>query len=60
MTFKEAKKLHNGDEVVIKATNEIVEVISAYTDVVADKIKVFVDVCSSDCGFTTLSHEETR
>ena len=60
MRFREAKKLHNGDEVTIKATNEVVEVISAYTETVGENVKVFVDVCSSDCGFTTLSHEEMR
>ena len=60
MTFRKAKKLHNGDEVIIKKTGEVVEVISAYTNVVCGKVKLFVDVCARDCGFITLSHEEIQ
>lgn len=32
MRFREAKKLHNGDEVTIKATNEVVEVMPCNTE----------------------------
>lgn len=60
MTFKEAKQLHNGDEITIKETGEIVTVISVYTDYVGDKLKAFVEVYSSDYGYTTLSHTEIR
>lgn len=30
MTFNNAKKLHNEDEVTIKATNQVVTVLQAY------------------------------
>ena len=60
MTFKKAKQLHNGDEVTIKETGEIVTVISAYTDYVGSKPKVFVEACLRDYGYTTLSHAEIR
>lgn len=32
MTFKNAKKLHNEDEVTIKETNTVVTVLDAYID----------------------------
>lgn len=32
MTFRNAKKLHNEDEVTIKETNAVVNVLDAYVD----------------------------
>lgn len=60
MTFRDARKLHNGDEVTIKETGEVVDVIYAFADYDGDKRKVFVEVYSYNHGFITLSHLEIR
>ena len=60
MNLRSAKKLHNGDEVTIKETGEIVTVISAYTEFAFGQEMAFVDVCSRDRGFVTLSHREIK
>ena len=60
MTFKKARQLHNGDEVIVKETGEIATVISAYTNYVGNKPKVFVETRLMDYGYTTLSHTEIR
>ena len=60
MTFRAAQKLHNEDEVTVKKTGEIVTILNAYLDLVEGKPMVFVDVCTKDDGFTTLSHKEIR
>lgn len=58
MKFAQARQLHNGDEITIKETGEIVQVITAYTDYVGDKLEVFVEVYSGELGYTKLSHRE--
>ncbi len=42
MNLNNAKKLHNGDEVTIKGTNEIVTVIDAYME----GNKVAIECCT--------------
>ena len=60
MTFNQAKKLHNGDEVTIKETGEVVTVLSAYVENPNNKQVVFIDTCSKDYGFRILSHTEVK
>ena len=54
MTFQNAKRLHNEDEVTIKETNQIVTVLDAYVD---DRGKHVIIEC--DDG-NTYYHDEVR
>lgn len=56
MTFRNAKKLHNEDEVVVKSTGEVVEVLNAYVE---DK-NVIIECCTYDKGFCKLTHREIK
>lgn len=56
MTFRQAKKLHNEDEVMVKETGEIVTVINAYVE---DK-NVMIECCTYDRGYCTLTHKEIK
>jgi hypothetical protein len=60
MTFRDAKKLHNGDEVTVKKTGEVVTVIDAYVVTKFGKDKVFIECCTADNGFTKLWHTEVK
>lgn len=53
MTYQFAKQLHNGDEVTIKETQEVVVVIST---IVQEK-DVFIEAMTSE-GFRQLHHQE--
>ena len=53
MKYNDAKKLHNHDHVAVKATKEIVEVIS----VEVHEKDVYVDAMTSQ-GYRTLNHKE--
>ena len=66
--MKELKTIKDIDDINIsdcyffknEYNEKIVTVISVYTDYVGDKLKAFVEVYSSDYGYTTLSHTEIR
>jgi hypothetical protein len=61
MTFRQAKKLHNEDEVTIKETGEVVEVITAYTEPDSNgKPAAWVEVCSPIYGYVKLHHAEIK
>lgn len=55
MTFNEAKKLHNEDEVILKETGEIVIVLDAYISPVNHK-RVVIE-CD---GGNTYYHDEIK
>jgi hypothetical protein len=61
MRYRYAKRLHNNDEVTIKLTGEIVNVIStqATTDA-AGKPVIQIYVQSSQDGYLGLHHQEVQ
>jgi hypothetical protein len=54
MKFSQAKRLQPGDEVTIKATNEIVTIISMKQK---SGCNIMIDAMTKD-GFRTLYHDE--
>lgn len=54
MDFKNAKKLHNHDQITIKATREITEVIK--TEV--DEKNIVIYAITRDNGYTKLNHKD--
>lgn len=56
MIYSHARKLHNGDEVTIKKTREVVKVLTA----VVERKTVRLDVQSSRDGFQTLLHTDVK
>ena len=53
MTYQFAKQLHNGDEVTIKETNEVVTVIAT----IVEEKDVWIEAMTND-GFKQLHHRE--
>lgn len=60
MTFKEAAKLHNGDEVIMKKTGEVVTVLNTYTGSCGEKLCGFLEVCYYDGAYTTVKHTDVK
>ena len=58
MTFRQAKKLHNEDEVTIKETGEVVTAISKYVE--DGRNVVLIETCSRDRGFIILEHTDVK
>jgi hypothetical protein len=56
MNMNTAKKLHNGDEVTVKGTNEVTTVIDAYVE----GNVVVIECCLKDEGFTKLRHTDVK
>lgn len=56
MKYEQAKNLHNHDELTIKETGEITEVIN--TEV--DEKNVFIYAMTNENGYTKLHHKEIR
>ncbi|MDF2880208.1 MAG: hypothetical protein K0R54_765 [Clostridiaceae bacterium] len=54
MDYKNAKKLHNNDEIIVKETGEVTKVITTET---YDK-DVYVYAVTNDNGYTKLHHKE--
>lgn len=54
MQFKDALKLHNEDEVTVKRTGEVVNVINTWTE----GKTVYIETETAEDGFTTLTHKE--
>ena len=54
MRYQEAKKLHNEDEVIVKATGAVTTVIDTEID---DKNKIVTVNCDYD-GYTPFKHTE--
>ena len=52
MKFSEAKGLHNGDQVTIKRTGEVTEVISS----VMEGKNILIHAMTSDEGYDVLHH----
>lgn len=57
MTFRNAKKLHNEDEVTIKRTGRVVRILNAY--VIDDPLFTKAVVIEADDGHT-YTHTEVR
>lgn len=55
MTFRNAKKLHNEDEVVSKKTGEVLTVLSAYVE---NKNVILECVGYKGQGYQTLTHKQ--
>lgn len=58
MKLRDAKKLHNGDQVTIEDTGETVEIMDAYQHPDNPHF-VLVDAMTSE-GFKTLTHLEIQ
>ena len=56
MNYKNAKKLHNNDEVILKKNGEIVTVINTEYD----EKNVYIYVMTNDTGYTKLHHKEIK
>ena len=54
MTFKDAKELHNNDQITVKSTKEVTEVIS----VEHSGKDIWVRAMTQDSGYTRLHHKE--
>lgn len=54
MTFRNAKQLHNEDEVAIKETNTVVTVLGAYADETGKHVLIECDDGNTYC------HDEIR
>lgn len=53
MKYKDAKKLHNHDQITVKITKEVTEVIS----IEIHEKNVYVNAMT-DQGYSTLNHKE--
>lgn len=58
MKYINAKKLHNGDEIIIKETGETVIVIDA--DIRENEKQVIVYAQTSHLGYTGLRHSDIK
>lgn len=58
MTLAQAKELHNGDQVCVRASEEIVTVIKAQTTEDNGRAIVLIDAHSQRNGFQSYRHDE--
>mgnify|MGYP001045680637 CR=1 FL=1 len=54
MTFKNAKELHNNDQIMVKSTKEVTEVIT----VEHGEKDIWVCAMTQENGYTRLHHKE--
>jgi len=59
MTFKQAEKLHPGDEVVDKVTGESIHVICAFEDYVPNKM-IMIEGVGEKKGYNHWAHKQVR
>lgn len=59
MTFRQAKKLHNGDEVIEKRTGRILRVLSVYVRKDDDKM-INIETVDSENGYHVMSHKQIQ
>lgn len=56
MTYRQARTLHNGDEVTLKRTGEITPVI----DVLVDARTIWIRCMTREDGYSTIPHSAVR
>lgn len=57
MNIRNARKLHNGDQVKVKDSGEICEVISTTTMVLSNREFIVITMMTKD-GFASMTHLE--
>lgn len=62
MTFRQAKKLHNEDEVILKTNGEVLHILNTHEEIneVTGKQKIIIEAVGTDNQYVTVSHKEVR